>query len=76
MKGLGYIFDIEKYERKVGNKYKAIVIIGRYARYLMRKSERERKPLKEDPVIIAAEKFVEEGIPYKESEEGTAGSIR
>jgi len=66
MKDLGHIFDIEKYEKRVGNKYKAIVIIGRYARYLMRKSSYERKPLKDSPVIMAAQKFVEEGIPYEE----------
>ncbi len=61
------IFDGENFKKD--NKYRSSVIIGRYARYLIRKSEMNKKPLEENPVIMAAEIFSKEGIPYKEVKE-------
>jgi hypothetical protein len=58
------IFDGDRFKKDT--RYRSAVLIGRYARYLIRKSEMTRKPLEENPVIIAAEIFSKEGIPYKE----------
>ncbi len=63
------IFDIDRYEKVAENKYKAVVIIGKYARYLIKESEKKKKPLGTEPVIVASEKFTEEGILYVEREE-------
>ncbi len=65
---LADLFDVDEYERREGNKYKATVLIGRFARYLIRKSEREKITLEDEPVIIASEKLIKEGIPYTEVE--------
>ncbi|MEO0139893.1 MAG: hypothetical protein ABIL16_02460 [candidate division WOR-3 bacterium] len=62
------LFNIDEYERREGNKYKAVVLIGRFARYLIRKSEKEKTSLEDEPVVIAANKFISEGIPYTEVE--------
>lgn len=67
---LASLFNIDIYREKEGNKYKAIVLIGRYARYLIRKVEREKIDLTDEPVIVAANKFIQEGIPYTELEGG------
>ena len=60
------IFDAERF--KEDNRYRSVVLIGRYARYLIRRSETTKKPLEENPVIIAAETFAKEGIAYKEKD--------
>jgi DNA-directed RNA polymerase subunit K/omega len=60
------LFDAERF--KDDNKYRSVVLIGRYARYLIRKSEMTKKPLEENPVIIASETFAKEGIAYKEKD--------
>jgi DNA-directed RNA polymerase subunit K/omega len=60
------IFDAERF--KEDNKYRSVVLIGRYARYLIRRSEMKKKPLEENPVIIASETFANEGIAYKEKD--------
>ncbi|NPA79995.1 MAG: hypothetical protein GXO29_02960 [Thermotogae bacterium] len=67
------LFNIDVYERKARTKYEAIVVIGKYARYLLRTGEIKRVKLKDNPVIVAARKFVSEGIPFRrlESQENT-----
>ncbi len=68
------LFNIEEYEKRARNKYEAIVVIGKYARYLLRTNQIKDKKVKGSPVIIAAAKFVREGIPFKRVEEGEAAA--
>ncbi len=60
------IFDAERF--KEDNKYRSVVLIGRYARYLIKRSEMTKRTLEENPVIISAETFAKEGIAYKEKD--------
>ncbi|NPB03258.1 MAG: hypothetical protein GXO39_02440 [Thermotogae bacterium] len=59
------LFNIDEYEKKARTKYEAIVVIGKYARYLIRRGELKNLKVKENPVILAAQKFVKDGIPFK-----------
>ncbi len=59
------LFNIAEYERKARTKYEAIVVIGKYARYLLRTGAMKKERVKDNPVIIAARMFVEKGIPYR-----------
>ena len=65
------LFNITEYEKKARTKYEAIVVIGKYARYLLRRRQmRKGEKIKGNPVIVAARLFVEKGIPYRRLEEG------
>ncbi len=64
------LFNIAEYEKRARTKYEAIVIIGKYARYLLRMREMGKDKVKDNPVILAAHLFVERGIPFRRLEEG------
>ncbi len=64
------LFNITEYEKRARTKYEAIVVIGKYARYLLRTGEIKKEKVKDNPVILAARLFVERGIPFRRLNEG------
>lgn len=64
------LFNIAEYEKRARTKYEAIVVIGKYARYLLRTGEIKKEKVKDNPVILAARLFVERGIPFRRLDEG------